>query len=157
MTVLEPDGKLSRAARTCIELIKQHDMVLATGHLGRAEIFELVKTARAMGTKRVLVTHAEFPSQNLSAEEQVELAEMGAYVEHCFTTTYTGKAPWETVFSAIRKVGPGRCIISTDLGQIINPPVAEGFAMFAQRLLDEGFKGDEVRQMGVTNPHALVQ
>jgi hypothetical protein len=157
LTVLDSNGKLSESARRCVELIAKHNMILATGHLGRVEIFELVKSARDIGTKRIVVTHAEFPSQNLSAAEQVELSKMGAFIEHCFTTMHTGKAPWDVVLAAIREVGPERCILSTDLGQTINPPVAEGFAMFAQKLLDNGFTVDQVRRMAVTNPAALVQ
>jgi len=157
ISVIDAAGNVTDAARRCIEVIVKHNMVLATGHLGRAEIFALVKTARAMGAKKVVVTHAEFPSQNLSAEEQLELAQMGALIEHCFTTMHTGKAPWEAVLPSIRKVGPTRCILSTYLGQTINPPVAEGFAMFAQRLLDAGFTVEEVRRMTVVNPSALVQ
>jgi len=155
LTVLGSDGKISEIVRRCIELIGKHNMILATGHLGRVEIFELVKTAREMGTKRVLVTHAEFPSQNLTADEQLQLANMGAYIEHCFTTMHTGKAPWDAVLEATRKVGPERCVMSTDLGQTINPPVAEGFAMFAQKLLDGGFTVEQIRRMTVTNPAAL--
>jgi hypothetical protein len=132
-------------------------MILATGHLGRAEIYALVKAAKDMGVRKVLVTHAEFPSQNLSAAEQAELAGMGAIIEHCFTTMYTGKASWEGVFEAIRRTGPGRCLLSTDLGQTINPPVSEGFAMFAQKLLDAGFTVDEIRRMAVSNPAAWVE
>jgi hypothetical protein len=157
ISVIDAGGNVTDAARRCIEVIVKHNMVLATGHLGRAEIFALVKTARTMGARKVVVTHAEFPSQNLSAEEQLELAQMGAFIEHCFTTMHTGKAPWDVVLASIRKVGPGRCILSTDLGQTINPPVAEGFAMFAQRLLDAGFTLEEVRLMTVVNPGALVQ
>jgi len=157
MTVLDASGQISASTRTCMELIARHDMILATGHLGRHEIFPLVKAANEMKLKKVVVTHAEFPSQNLSAEEQMELAEMGALIEHCFTTMHTGKAPWEKVFESIREVGPARCILSTDLGQTINPPVAEGFAMFAQKLLDDGFSVQEVRQMAVANPAAYVE
>jgi hypothetical protein len=157
ITVLDSNGKVSEAARRCIELIAKHNMILATGHIGRAEIFALVKAAREMGAQKVVVTHAEFPSQNLTADEQHELAKMGAFIEHCFTTMYTGKASWDGVLAAIHKAGPERCILSTDLGQTINPPVAEGFAMFAQRLLDGGFTVDEIRRMAVTNPSALVQ
>jgi hypothetical protein len=47
-------------------------------------------------------------------------------------------------------------VLSTDLGQTINPPVAEGFAMFAQKMLDAGFSSADVRRMAVTNPTALV-
>jgi hypothetical protein len=157
ITVLDSNGKVSEAARRCVELIAKHNMILATGHIGRQEIFALVKTAREMGAKRVVVTHAEFPSQNLSAEEQQELARMGAFIEHCFTTMYTGKASWEGVLAAIRKAGPERCVLSTDLGQTINPPVAAGFAMFAQRMLDGGFSLEQVRRMAVTNPGELVE
>lgn len=156
MTVLDADGRVSQATLTCLELIARHDMILATGHLGRHEIFPLVKAAIEMKLKKVLITHAEFPSQNLSAQEQVELTHMGAMIEHCFTTMYTGKAPWEAVLDSIRKVGPEHCILSTDLGQPINPPVAEGFAMFADKLLDNGFSLEEVRRMTVTNPAAWV-
>ena len=60
------------------------------------------------------------------------------------------------MLEAIRVVGPERCVLSTDLGQTINPPVAEGFAMFAQKMLDGGFSVDQIRRMTVTNPAALV-
>jgi hypothetical protein len=132
-------------------------MVLATGHLGRREIFALVRAAKEMGLKKVLVTHAEFPSQSLTGAEQKELVDLGAMIEHCFTTTYTKKASWETTCANIRQSGVSRTVISTDLGQTINPPVAEGFAMYAQQLLDAGFSADEVRTMAVTNPTRLME
>jgi len=156
LTVLDEKGNVNEPARRCMELIANHDMILATGHLGRAEIFALVKAAGEMKLKKVLVTHAEFPSQNLTADEQLELANLGAFIEHCFTTMHTGKAPWDGVMESIRKVGAERCVLSTDLGQTINPPVAEGFAMFAQTLLDGGFSQAQIRRMAVDNPDALL-
>src|SRR5207247_10194998 len=127
------------------------------GDRGGRAILALVQTAKETGLKKVVVTHAEFPSQNLTGDEQKELADLGAVIEHCFTTTYTGKATWESAFSNIRKTGVARTLISTDLGQTINPPVAEGFAMFAQKLLDAGFTRGEVRTMAVLNPTRLVE
>ena len=156
ITVLDGAGKVCGAAIQVAELVAKHDMILATGHLGRAEIFALVRAGREAGVHKILVTHAEFPSQNLTAEEQRELAGMGAWIEHCFTTMHTNKAPWERAMEAIRAVGPERCIISTDLGQTINPPVSEGFAMFAQKLLDDSFGVEDVRRMAVSNPASWV-
>ena len=95
ITVLDGAGAVTEAARCCLELIAEHEMILATGHLGRREIAALVAACRDAGVRRVVVTHAEFPSQSLTADEQRELADMGAVIEHCFTTTHTGKAPWE--------------------------------------------------------------
>ena len=157
LSVLDASGHMTEPARRCLERIARHNLILATGHLGRREIFALVRAAGEMDVKKVVVTHAEFPSQNLTGDEQKELADMGAAIEHCFTTTYTGKAPWEAAFANIRQTGVSRTMISTDLGQTINPPVAEGFAMFAQRLLDAGFSADEVRTMAVTIPTRLVE
>jgi len=156
LSVVDESGRLVEAARRCLERIRKHDMILATGHLGRAEIFALVRAAKEMGLAKVVVTHAEFPSQNLTGDEQRELSNLGAIIEHCFTTTYTGKATWEAAFANIRKAGVSRAVISTDLGQAINPPVSDGFGMFAQRLLDAGFTVDEIHTMAVTNPTRLL-
>jgi hypothetical protein len=157
LSAIDDSGRLVEPARRCLERIAKHNMILATGHLGRPEIFALVRAAKEIGVKKVVVTHAEFPSQSLTGDEQNELADLGALIEHCFTTTYTAKATWELAFANIRKAGVSRAVISTDLGQTINPPVAEGFAMFAQRLLDAGFTAAEVRTMAVTNPTRLVE
>src|ERR687887_421854 len=101
VTKAVPGSRVVGAARRCMERIARHGMILATGHLGRREIFALVRTAREMGLKKVVVTHAEFPSQNLTGDEQRELAGLGAIIEHCFTTTYTAKATWEATFDNV--------------------------------------------------------
>src|SRR5262250_919160 len=95
LSVVDDSGALVEPARRCLERIGKHNMILATGHLGRVEIFALVRAAKTMGLKKVVVTHAEFPSQSLTGDEQKELADLGAIIEHCFTTTYTNKAPWD--------------------------------------------------------------
>jgi hypothetical protein len=156
ITVLDRSGKISDATLSCLERIEKHNMILATGHLSQREIFELVRTAKDMGVKRVIVTHAEFPSQNFSPAQQVELAKLGAVIEHCFTTMWTRKASWEGYFESVRAVGPERIILSTDLGQSVNPPIALGFAMFAQKMLDNGFSKQDIRRMAVQNPAEII-
>jgi hypothetical protein len=156
ITVLGDDGKLNEAARRCLESIVRHDMILATGHLGRKEIYQVVKTSREMGLKRLVVTNGDFPVQDLSIQEQVELANLGACIEHCFTTMYDSHSPWDIFFESVRQVGPERVILSTGLGQTSYPPVALGLAMFGQKLLDAGFQKTVVRRMAVINPATLL-
>jgi hypothetical protein len=156
ISLLDGDGRLAGAAVQCLEIAAAHDMVLASGHVGRAEIFELVRRAVEAGVDRILVTHPEFPSVNLSAGDQVELARQGAYIEHCYTTAYTGKTTWDTVFANLRSTGVERAVISTDLGQPANPPVALGLADFADRLLQAGFSPSEVHRLAVVNPTQLL-
>jgi len=157
ITVLTEAGDISEDARHCLELIAKHDMILATGHLGRHEIFPLVRAARECGVNRIVITHAEFPSQNLTGVEQLELTKMGAIIEHCFTTYHTNKATWDLVFANIRQTGLEHCILSTDLGQATNPPVAEGFAMFAAKFLGAGFSLTDINRMAATIPAGLVK
>lgn len=154
--VFDADGDPEPALLDCLDAAAEHDMIVATGHLSRDEIMRLVPLALARSVERLVVTHPEYPSQSLSADEQRSLTEQGAFVEHCFTTPHTGKCSWETVYANIRATGVTQTILSTDLGQVTNPPVAEGLAAFAQRLLDAGWDEDDIRTMVVTNPIRLI-
>jgi len=63
---------------------------------------------------------------------------------------------WERVFEAIRATGPEHSVLSTDLGQVFNPPVEDGLALMADRLLEAGFDEEEIRTMAVTNTRRLA-
>ena len=154
--VFDAAGEPMPALLECLDAVSAHGMALVTSHLSRDEIMRLVPVAFGRGVRHVIITHPEYPSQNLAAPDQQVLAEQGAYIEHCFTTAHTGKCTWDTMLDNIRATGVEQTIISTDLGQVQNPPVAEGLAAFAQRLLDAGWSGDEVRTMVVRNPIELL-
>jgi hypothetical protein len=156
VAVVDADGKLVPEARAVLDVIARHDMVLATGHLSRAEIFVLVDGALEAGVRQIVVTHPEFPSQSISIEDQQLLAERGAILERCFTTPHTGKVPWQLIFDVSRAVGPEHTVWSTDLGQVFNPPVEDGLALMADRFLGAGFSDDEVITMAVTNTRRLA-
>ena len=151
VAVMDGNGGLVPEARQVLRAIARHDMVLATGHLSRDEIFALVDGALAAGIRDVVVTHPDFPSQNLLIEDQQELAARGALLERCFTTPHTGKTTWERVIEATRAVGAKHTVWSTDLGQVFNPPVEDGLPLMADRFLDAGFSEDEIRVMAVEN------
>lgn len=156
VVVVYPDGKLTADTGRVLEVVARHQLVLATGHLARDEIFAVVAAALDAGIRDVVVTHPEFPSQNLSIEDQVALAEAGALLERCFTTPHTGKVPYEHVFDGVRATGVASNVLSTDLGQVFNPPVEDGLALFADRFLDAGFSEEDVRTMTVTNTRRLA-
>lgn len=156
VAVLDDAGELTASAHEVLETIARNDMVLATGHLSRDEIFLLVDAAVAAGVRRVVVTHPEFPSQRISIEDQLALAEKGALLERCFTTPHTGKAPWELIFKASRAVGAEHTVWSSDLGQVFNPPVEDGLALMADKFLAAGFSDGEIITMAVTNTRALA-
>jgi hypothetical protein len=134
----------------------RHNLVLATGHLGRAEISTVVDAALAAGVSHVVVTHPDYPTQGVPVVEQRDLAARGALLERCFAPIHTGKVSWEQTFEAIRATGPDCNVLSTDLGQLANPPVEDGLALMADRLLEAGFAEDEIRTMAVVNTRRLA-
>jgi hypothetical protein len=154
--VVDADGAVTAELRRVLAVIARHDLVLASGHLSRDEIFAVVAAAFQEGVRRVVVTHPEFTSQRLSADDQAQLAAQGAYLEHCFTTPHTGKCTWEEVLAGVRASGVERSFFSSDLGQPFNPPVEDGLALMADRFLEAGFSEDEVRTMAVTNTATLA-
>lgn len=156
ITILE-NGELKPDVLNILEIVRQHGLILTSGHLGKEETFALVAAAAQLGILKIVVTHPNFPSTNYTKEEQKELADLGAYMEHCFTTPYTHKTTWENVYEQIRYVGPQKCILSTDLGQPVNPYPEEGLLAFATNLLEQGFSKTEIRTMTVTNPTFLVE
>jgi hypothetical protein len=154
--VVDDAGRVVHDLHLCLEVVAGHGMLLATGHLSRDEIFAVVDAALAKGVRDIVVTHPDFPSQALAVEDQVELVRKGAIMERCFVTFHTEKAPWERMYEGIRATGVQSNVISTDLGQRMNPPVEDGLALMADRLLDAGFSEEEVRTVTVTNTRRLA-
>jgi len=155
--VLDGSRRVVPALRQVLGVIARHGLVLATGHLGREEIMAVVEAALEEGVEQVIVTHPDYPTQNLPLADQRYLAQRGVYLERCLVPSWSGKVPWERVFEAIRATGVERNLLSTDLGQPQNPPVEDGLALFADRLLAAGFSEEEVRVMAVTNTVKLAK
>lgn len=156
VAVVDRSGQVLPETRDVLATVALHGLVLATGHLSRDEIFAVVDAAVAEGVAEIVVTHPEFPSQNLSVEDQVVLARKGALLERCFTTPHTGKVSWERWLGNIRAAGVEHSVLSTDLGQVDNPPVEDGLPLLVDRLLAAGFGEDEVRTMAVSNTRRLA-
>ncbi|MGE5746327.1 MAG: DUF6282 family protein [Solirubrobacterales bacterium] len=154
--VLDADGKVRPETRDVLALAAEHGMVLSTGHVSASDALTVVHSALAEGVENVVVTHPDYPGQAIPVDDQVELARKGAMIERCFTTPYTGKCSWEQWLEGTRAVGPERTVLSSDLGQVRNPPVEDGLPLMAEKLLEAGFSEDEVRTMAVDNTRSLA-
>jgi hypothetical protein len=154
--VVDDSGRVLPETRAVLGLIAAHGMVLATGHVDSEEIFALVDAALEEGVTEIVVTHPDYPAQDMSIDDQVALAGKGVTIERCFTTPYTGKCSWERWLEGARAVGPERTVISSDMGQVQNPPVEDGLPLMAERLLGAGFAEDEVRTIAVANTRRLA-
>jgi len=154
--VFDGAGRPLPATAEVLRLAARHQLVVATGHLSAGEARMIADAAFEAGVRHVMITHPEFPQQDMSLADQQALARQGAYLERCFTTPYTGKYDWATMVSNIRATGPEHTIITTDLGQPVNPPVEDGLALMADALLQCGFTDEEITTMIVTNSRLLA-
>ena len=160
-SILSDSGKLVPEIDPILDIIKQHDIVLATGHVSPPEIFALVESARGKNIEKIVITHPsdrEFMEVTLTVEELKKLAGMGAYIEQTMVTllpTEFCHSPQERV-EMIRAIGVEHCIMSTDLGQYWNPYPAEGFRFFMAILLRNGITPEEIEVMAKKNPSYLL-
>jgi hypothetical protein len=154
--VVDEENRVLPETREVLALVARHGMGLATGHLARDEIFAVVDAAIEQGVELIVITHPEFTSQSLSVDDQRALADKGALLERCFTTPHTGKVTWERWLQNIRATGPEHSVLSTDLGQVFNPPVEEGMALMVEKLLADGFSEEEVHTMAVVNSRRVA-
>jgi hypothetical protein len=156
VALLDGDGAVLPETLAVLALVAEHGMVLATGHVASHEIQVVVDAALEQGVRDIVVTHPDYPAQSLPIADQVELAAKGALIERCFTTPYTGKCTWEQWLEGTRAVGPERTVLSSDLGQVANPPVEDGLPLMAERLLVAGFTEAEVKTMAVENTRRVA-
>lgn len=156
INILEEDGTLKKMVLDVLDIIARYDMILATGHVSHEEAFALVSEAKNRGVKKIVVTHVDFPTTYYTVEEQKRFVEMGAVMEHCYTTWATGKVEFEVTKEMIREIGPANCILATDLGQKTALYPDEGLLEFAKCLYDDGFTAEDIRTMTVDNPRALL-
>jgi hypothetical protein len=159
LVVTDADGALLPETNEVLALVREHDAVLATGHVSAAEHYAVVKDFARRG--KVLLTHAteDLAGPKLDAQQCAELAELGAWVELCAMTcigALATKSVGEMV-ATIKAVGPERVTLGTDFGQKINPHPAAGLQTYADALFAEGLSEYDIRTMACTNPCALLE
>jgi hypothetical protein len=138
-----------------LDLISQYDMVLASGHVSPAEALALFREARVRGVRRMIATH---PHGVAGQDEQREMASLGAYLEYTFLACMPARGtmtPKELV-GTVQSLGVDSCIVTTDFGQWMNPPPAEGMRMAISALLDAGMKPEDASRLVKENPIELV-
>ena len=162
------DGKPVPGLKEIFALVAEHELVLQTGHSSAEECLVLLRAARAAGVRRMLVTHAMADPIAMSIEQMKQAAELGAKLECAWLTNLQGPKAhlasmrhWrhvstEDYVEAIREVGAEHFVLSSDLGQYLNPVPTDGMKAFILQLLEAGIKQQQIDLMCRKNPAALL-
>lgn len=152
------DPTTAEPVRTILRLVADADAVLATGHVGAAEVAWVVAEARRAGVTRLLLTHPSFTVPAMTAAEARELCEAGAVAE---VTAYQllHQPGWDAARLAtfIREVGPARCLLSSDAGQPSSPEPPAALQQLVEALVGAGLDRGAVRDMASSIPEQLVR
>lgn len=160
-TVLKADGTLLPEVKEIIQIVKEYDVVLGSGHLAPNEVFTLVEECMASGLKKVVITHVlqdQLMDMILTNDEIVRLARMGAIIEYSYWTCHNNISNVDPalIVESIKLAGAENSILTTDFGQIENPPAPEGLRAFIGVLLEGGIDEKEIETMVKTNPARLL-
>jgi Family of unknown function (DUF6282) len=152
------DGELLPEAIAVIAAIARHNLVLETGHSTAEEVLLLVREARRRGVRHIVVTHAMIAPIHFQIAHMREAAELGAFIEFVYNGLIGPFKEFEFAdyARAIRTVGVQHCVLSSDLGQPVNPVHPDGLAAFFDGLEREGLTPDEIDQMSKVNPARIL-
>jgi hypothetical protein len=154
---VERDGTLLPEVLEVFKIMVRENLALATGHATPENTLLMIREARRVGIDRIVVTH---PVNRLSLEQQAEAAKMGAYLEYCYVTTleYAGRRRRTLAEYAemMKTLGPENIIMSSDLGNAVNPVHPAGFKSYIAGLLEAGITQQEIDVMLKSNPARLL-
>jgi len=142
-----------------LHMIKKMDCVLGTGHLSWQEVEPLAKAALDMGIK-VILTHPMQRDIAMPLRLQKELAQQGAFVEFCYVM-YLDRDneedyPLDEMADKINEIGADQCILTSDAGQLANPPPSECLAKFVKLLSQQGLTRSQFEKMLIRNPRRIM-
>jgi hypothetical protein len=166
--VVAPNGVVTPQLEEVLKIIARENLVLATGHVHAAEVIAVVKRARELGVKNILITHALTNVPGLTLEQAKQVAQMGAYIEYCYLQSMTGpdaqhawmkhwsKVSLKDLARVVQEVGAKSLVLSTDLGQHANMTHPDGMEDMITGLLKEGVSQADIDLMTKKNPARLL-
>lgn len=157
--VVDDKGRLIPDLIDILELVKGKGAIFATSHLGPREIEAIVDGYASQ--MKILLTHPLFLPRMPNAWF-AKMAAKGVHLEICATSCQPmavnqgAEMTLNRAVDLVRLAGVERCILSSDAGQTHNPWPDDALRAFINSLHDVGIAGDEIRQMVVANPAALL-
>jgi len=166
--VVAPGGQVLPEMEAVLKIIARENLVLATGHVHPEEVIAVTKRARELGVKNIIVTHGLTNVPGLTMAQAKQVVDMGGIIEVCFLQFMAGpNAPLEflkhwtqinakNVAQAVKELGAGGLVISSDLGQSANMTHPDGIEVAIGAMKREGISDADIDTMMRKNPAKLL-
>ena len=146
------DGKPAPELAEIFQIIAENNLVLVMGHSSPEEVLLLLPEARSRGVRNILITHVL--SQNPTRAQIERMVDHGAIME----LVYPGVRRFtiEDYVEVITAIGAQHFLISSDLGQYLNPLHTDGLKAFITALREQGINESDIDMMARRNPARLL-
>lgn len=152
-------GKMLPELLDVLDVCAATGLALASGHIHVSETKKVFAEARRRGVERLIFTHPE-DIVGATMEDAVEIADMGAQVEHSLAFFLEGSKfrtrTTEELQQFIDRVGPGRTILCSDLGQVGTLTPLEGFQQAVATCLALGYRDADIQAMVAGNAATVI-
>jgi hypothetical protein len=161
LTPLDANGQVRDDMKVILDLIAQHDVILAGGHCHISEILPVFAEAKQRGVKRLMVNHPSF-IVDATLDDVRQLVAMGAYIEHslCMFIPVPRRKrdpfPPESLDALIKAGTVDRTILASDLGQRGADHPVTGFRNVIKICMKLGYSDADIRKMVSTNALDLL-
>lgn len=157
--VLDPSGNPLPEVIDVLEMIRDADAIMSTGHMSIRQIDAVLEAAHKVGVRRMVVNHPNFVI-NADPDTAARWVSWGAVLEHglCQYDDRSSFYQWpvETMLQFIKTAGIENTMLGSDLGQKGNPLPVDSYEKVLGLLTDAGLTDAELRTLVADNPSRLL-
>ena len=121
--VVSRNGKLIPEVFEVLDLIKEHNLTLATGHVTPEEVLTIMAEAKQRGITRIIVTHPLLGEQftDMSLPQMQEAVKLGGAIEITAGTVSRDGPAKTRAIEVIKTLGTQNVFIASDSGLVGTP------------------------------------
>jgi hypothetical protein len=156
--IVSRNGQLIPEVFEVLDLIKQHNLTLATGHVTPEEALMIMAEAKQRGITRIIVTHPLLGEQftYMSLAQLQEAVKLGGAIE-ITAGAVSGEGPARTrAVEVIKALGTQNVFVASDSGLVGTPNHPDAMAQAAKGLRAAGFSEQDLNLMFKQTPARLV-
>jgi hypothetical protein len=156
--IVSRNGKLIPEVFEVLDLIKEHNLTLATGHVTPDEALQIIAEANKRGISKIIVTHPLLGPQftDMSLPQMQEAVKRGGAIEITAGAFFREDAAKARAVEVIRALGTQNVFIASDSGLVGTPNHPDALAMAAKALRAAGFSEQDLKRMFKDTPARLV-
>jgi hypothetical protein len=156
--IVSRNGKLIPEVFEVLDLIKERNLTLATGHVEPWEVLAIMAEAKKRGITRIIVTHPLLGPQftELSLPQMQEAVKLGGAIEITAGALSRDGAAKTRAIEVIKALGTQNVFIGSDSGLVGTPNHPDALAMAIKSLRAAGFSEQDLTRMFKETPARLV-